>query len=102
MAKRTNVTNWPVMAARCPSCPFNADGCKEIRAMVERRCMTEASQICHHPAIKGKKETHLCKGARDFQLLMFYRLGVIAAPTQEAWDKAQEEMRCQRTETQRP
>jgi hypothetical protein len=49
------------------------------------RVLTEASQICHHPVLYGKKETQLCRGARNFQLQVFYRLGVLDASTDEAW-----------------
>jgi hypothetical protein len=49
------------------------------------QAIIEASQICHHPLLSGKKETHICRGARDFQLEIFYRLGVIDSPTDEAW-----------------
>jgi hypothetical protein len=35
------------------------------------------SQICHHPALSGKKETHLCLTGRDFQLQLLFRLGFL-------------------------
>jgi hypothetical protein len=54
---------------------------------IQQQCLTEASQICHHPHLHGKPETHLCRGARDFQLQIFHRLGVIEAPTDKAWRK---------------
>lgn len=100
MAKATGITDirgWPVMQAKCPTCPFNKnrDGKEQLPDLadkVRRRCLTQASQICHHPRLKGKKQNHLCMGARDFQLQVFHRLGVLDEPTDAAWDKKAEEM----------
>jgi len=30
------------------------------------RAVSEASEICHHPFLNGKPQTHLCRGSRDF------------------------------------
>jgi hypothetical protein len=81
-----------VMKAQCPTCPFGPHGDPALREKVSKRCLNEASQICHHPRTKGKKETHLCRGARDLQLQLFYIWGVIAAPTDEAWEEAWKKM----------
>lgn len=88
-----DISNFPVMKSECPTCPFKKDEngrerSPEIADMVRERCLTRASQICHHPALKGKKQDHLCRGARNFQLNFFYRLGVIKEPTDQAWDKS--------------
>lgn len=95
MAKTKKVKNFQVMGKRCPTCPFGEQGEKDrvadIANMVRQRCISQASQICHHPRLHGKKETHLCRGARDFQLQIFHRLGVIDEPTDEAWEKARNE-----------
>ncbi|WP_157198337.1 MULTISPECIES: hypothetical protein [Methylomonas] len=88
--KTIDISDFPVMAGRCPTCPFHEqnEGQREIANMVRERCVTAASQICHHPRLHGKEETHLCRGARDFQLQIFHRLGVIDEPTDQAWDRA--------------
>lgn len=85
----TDISNMPVMKGKCKSCPFHEkhQGQIEIANMVRKRCMTEASQVCHHPQLQGKKETHLCRGARDYQQQIFHRMGVIDAPTDEAWER---------------
>lgn len=90
-SKTTNITGWPVMKIKCLTCPFNKDergrdAVPDIANMVRLRCLTEASQICHHPRIHGKKEDHLCRGARDFQLEIFNRIGFLKASTDEAWE----------------
>lgn len=86
----TNIENYPVMKKMCSTCPFHLkhEGQVEIAIMVMERCITTASQICHHPRLSGKAETHICRGAREYQKKIFHRLGVISAPTDEAWDKA--------------
>lgn len=94
--KTTNITDWPVMKRKCPTCPFthNESGretAPDIADRVRRRCLTEVSQICHHPRIHGEKEDHLCRGARDFQLEFFHRIGFLEAPTDEEWENKQME-----------
>jgi hypothetical protein len=78
----------PLMQAQCSTCPFRPEGDRRVRASVEARIYTSASQICHHPQLHGKNGTHLCRGARDEQLKIFHRLGVIAEPTDAAWAEA--------------
>jgi len=85
------------MRGKCPTCPFNKDenghdAVPDIADMVRRRCLTEASQICHHPRLHGKEEDHLCRGARDFQLELFYRFDFLETPTDEAWEKKMQEI----------
>ena len=54
-------------------------------ARIQQQCLTKGSQICHHPVVEGEPETHLCRGARDFQLQVFYRVGFLEEPTDTAW-----------------
>lgn len=87
MENLRDISKLPVMSKRCESCPFNDDGCKSIRQMVMDRSL-EMSQTCHSTGVvHGKEDTHLCRGARDYQIELMYRLGVIESPTDEAWDK---------------
>ncbi len=85
-----DITDFPVMPAKCKTCPFrvNDEGrhpCPELVSQIQAQVITEASQICHHPSVYGKEQTHICRGARDYQLEIFYRLGMIDSPTDEAW-----------------
>ena len=82
------IRNWPVMAAKCESCPFREGGDIELRNRVMERTVLQASQICHHPRLHGKKETHLCRGARDEQLTILFRLGMLPEPTDKAFAEA--------------
>jgi hypothetical protein len=84
------------MAKQCRTCVFATDERgrwvnPDLAQMVEGRLM-QCSQICHAPRLKGKKETHLCRGTRDRQIEIMYRLGVIEAPTEEAWNKLRREL----------
>ena len=79
---------WPVMEAMCATCPFRKDGDIQLRNQVMSRTILKASQICHHPALSGKKQTHLCRGARDQQLTILHRLGMLPEPTDKAFAEA--------------
>jgi len=75
----------PVMPAQCKTCPFRQPPTDSLRQKVEGRLM-QVSQTCHSSGLAhGKRDTHLCRGARDFQLTLLHRLGVLSAPTDEAW-----------------
>lgn len=96
--KSVNTRDWPVMAKQCSTCVFkmykNGDWVNpDLAQMVDGRLM-ECSQICHHPRLYGKKETHLCRGTRDRQIDLIYKLGVISAPTDEAWEAKRKELGC--------
>lgn len=82
----------PVNKAMCATCPFRAGSPYEyLRPDLEKSALTSNSRICHstgsNNAINRRtgKPAALCRGARDSQLNMFYRLGFLSAPTDEAW-----------------
>jgi hypothetical protein len=63
-----------------------------VRPLLEKRALTEATPICHSTGRALKREpgqkpvkAHACRGARNFQLQVFFHLGFIAAPTDAAW-----------------
>lgn len=90
-----NVQGWPVMKSCYSTCPFGEGGDQELKdTIIQRIAGMAASQICHHPRMHGKKETHLCRGARDFQLTILHRMGMIAEPTDEAFKEASEAALC--------
>lgn len=72
------------MQTKCQSCPFGTNGSRAVRDSVEIRIL-DASQLCHHPRLRGKKETHICRGARDEQLIIFHCMEFINEPTDAAW-----------------
>ncbi len=82
-----------VMPETCPTCPWRED---EGRLNLSPEHMKElliqvlsiSNQRCHAPALNGKPETRICRKARDIQLVVFHRLGVLTEPTDEAWAEA--------------
>lgn len=66
--------------SRCATCPFNENGDLPTRATVQYRVLNVGTQRCHHTNNKT-----FCRGARDFQLQMLAKTGVIDAATEEAW-----------------
>jgi hypothetical protein len=95
--KRYDVRDWPVMAKQCATCVLRCDEHgryvdPHLANSVIERCLTQASQICHHSALHGKKQTHLCRGVRDFQIMIFHRMGFLSAPTDEAWQNRRDEL----------
>jgi hypothetical protein len=76
-----NTKGWLVMPAKCKTCPFGEQGDPQLAAAVLDRTLFQSSQICHHPALDGKRETHLCRGQRDHQLELLYRMGLLDEPT---------------------
>lgn len=99
MGKNYNCHDWPVMKAQCSTCVFKRTPddrhwvYPDLAEMVEERMM-RVSQICHAPALKGKKQDHLCRGTRDRQIEIFYRLGFLNEPTDEAWQAKRKELGC--------
>lgn len=89
-SKQKRPLDMPIMKVKCKTCPFK-DGNEDladIKASVIATVLASGSQVCHTSG--WPVGTHLCRGARDFQLMVFYRMGFLDAPTDEAW-----EQRCQ-------
>jgi hypothetical protein len=83
----------PVMKEKCKTCPFR--GASELRTSIENRLLTY-TQTCHSTGvIKNKPDTHICRGARDWQLKFFHRIGFIPEATDEAWTKKCESLKAE-------
>ncbi len=85
------------MPAMCATCPFRSGGWKHVQDFLKARALSEATPICHstgkHLSKKRVfKDSHYCRGARDFQNQVFYNMGFIEAPTDEMWNKKAIEM----------
>ena len=101
------IDGWQVRKAKCPTCPFRTDERGRHRdphlvGRIQEQCLKKASQICHHPALYGKPQTYLCRGARDFQLEIFYRLGLLKEPSDAAWKRVYEKIKRKKTERSCP
>lgn len=95
MKKRA--VDLPIRPKMCKTCPFRAGGWKEVRPLLEERALSEATPICHSTGkalvVHGVRlKAHLCRGARNFQLEYFHRIGFIEAATDEAWEQKVQEL----------
>ena len=87
-----DISNLPVMKKQCMTCPFRTDERgrhldERLVAKIQMCVLTESSHICHHHKLVNRPESHLCRGARDYQLEIFYRMGLLAEPTDRCWSK---------------
>lgn len=81
MGNNKLVHEMPVMARCCNTCPFkeNARGVwqdMELANAVIERNLLKSQQVCHHPRIKGKEETHRCRGYYDYAFAIYERMGL--------------------------
>lgn len=78
----------------CATCPFrHGSPYASLAPDLAQSAATDASRICHSTgsnAINRRTgvRPHLCRGARDIQLNIFYAMRYISAPTDEAWNEA--------------
>lgn len=86
--------NLPVRKTMCATCPWREGSKYEcLRHDLSISAMTEATRICHSTGSDNgiNKRTglppHVCRGARDLQLLMFASLGVLSEATDDAWNE---------------
>jgi hypothetical protein len=93
-SRRRNMNDWPVMKQQCATCPFGPNGDPRVCAgVIDRSVKLESSQICHHPSLHGKRQTHLCRGARDLQLKLMTAFGIIPEATDEAFNAKWKELK---------
>lgn len=91
--RKRNIKDWPVMKSKCSTCPFGPNGDRRTQSSVTESVVNmKGSQICHHPVLKGKPETHLCRGARDLQLRVLAVFGVIEDATDAAYNRKRESL----------
>jgi hypothetical protein len=83
-----------IRAEMCATCPFRPGVPAKyaaVRPVIAHSALTEAARICHSTGSNNAfhrrtgKPPAICRGARDLQLRLFASMGVIAAPTDEAW-----------------
>jgi hypothetical protein len=83
----------PCQPAQCKTCIFREDG-KQLDLAPGRLDQIKAYLIrgtphrCHGPALAGKRTKIHCRGGRDFQLMIWARLGIIPEPTDAALAEA--------------
>lgn len=72
---------------QCQSCPFHDDGIKlrpTYLGQIYEYLLNGENHFCH----SVRDDKRVCFGGRQWQLDMFYRLGHISAPTNEALAEA--------------
>lgn len=79
----------------CGTCPFREGSPHaELAPILAEAAVTNGNRICHstggNNAINRRtgNPARICRGARDVQLKHFHALGVLNAPTDEAWADA--------------
>lgn len=82
----------PVQRTMCATCPFRRGSpYAYLAGDLAASALDTASRICHSTGSNNAIHRHtgkserLCRGARDVQLKVFAGMGVISAPTDEAW-----------------
>lgn len=83
-----------VQKVKCKTCPWRDDSpLAYLRSELMATALTESNHLCHAPQLAGQEEHSVhCRGTRDHQLEVFHRMGVLEAPTDEAWAKALQEL----------
>ena len=76
------------MPEQCKTCIFRPENPMRLRpgrlAEIQKCLINGTSHRCHTPK-RGKRA---CRGGRDFQLMVWSRMGVIADATDEALEAA--------------
>ena len=96
VGKHISVRTMPTRAHKCKTCPFLDTGWTHVRPLLTERALMDASPICHSTGaealVPSQGPAQICRGARDVQIQFFYRIGVLAAPTEEAWEAKRREV----------
>src|SRR5258708_3859304 len=85
-------SNIHVRKTQCTTCVFKSERDGGIvlaqgrREEIRSDCIKGLNQLCHYDNDKT-----ICKGGRDYQLTIWYRLGLIEEPTNAALRKAMKE-----------
>lgn len=90
------IRDVPVNKKHCRTCPFLDTGWTDVREFLVHRALKEATPICHSTGddalVPSQGPERLCRGARNLQLRLFYRIGFLETPTDEAWDAKRKEL----------
>lgn len=100
--------NSPLRKTMCATCPFRKGSRYAALAHdLAHSAQSDSTRICHSTGSNAINQRtgikpHICRGARDLQLRMFFNLEYIAAPTDEAWNVRRVKQGFQPTITQDP
>jgi hypothetical protein len=86
--KMSNKEGSEVMKDQCAICPYRDPVYTHLRNEMTAKAMFEGNQVCQHLKWREHTSPPECRGARQQKLQVLYRAGLIAAPTDEAFDYA--------------
>ena len=76
-----------VQPQMCATCPFRDGSSFEMyRQQIELRVLTQSNHLCHAPQLHGKKADKVCRGAREYQKLMFWGIGLLPDTSDHAYN----------------
>lgn len=82
-----------VRTSLCATCPFREGSpYEDLREYLTIASLKEG-RICHSTGSGNAineatgKPAAICRGSRDFQLGLFFAMGFLSEPTDEAWSK---------------
>jgi hypothetical protein len=80
--KKINASTMEVQVKPCKSCPFAGEEPIElpVETQIEiNKNLTNSTHLCH-----SSNNRLICRGGRNLQLKIFYRMGWISEPTDES------------------
>lgn len=90
---------YTVQPRQCHTCIFRPAQqvvCPQRLAEIQAYLLQGNTHLCHSPdqaePASHKRNTHACRGGRDWQLQIWHRLGFLDQPTDEALDLAMRQM----------
>ena len=89
----------------CGTCPWRENSPYAYLKESLQGTLMGCSRVCHSTGsnainYRTGKPAALCRGARNDQLRMMHSLGIIAAPTDEAWSEAWQQLQSKINENQ--
>ncbi len=87
----------PIQPKMCATCPFKEGSPHaNLRDDLAESALRDASRICHSTGTNALYKTNapekICRGSRDLQIQVFYRMGFLSEPTDAAWEAKCSEM----------
>lgn len=79
----------PCQKTMCATCIFREDGAAlPLRpgrlAEIQAYLIQGQAHLCHSGPVAGRSADRICRGSRNYQLMIWHRLGILPEPTDEA------------------
>lgn len=80
-----------VRKTQCKTCPWRPKSPLNYSVPeIAQKAITEHNHYCHNEQLEGKTHYNLCRGTRNYQLEVFYKLKVLNEPTDACWKETLE------------